>query len=65
AAAPRFGAMWLLCCPGIFVRPFHPLTRIKNVITITYRVKKTGEHLQMRLKSRIIISSKGEWPLSQ
>ena len=30
AAAPRFGAMWLLCCPGIFFRPFHPLTRIKK-----------------------------------
>nr|WP_236918769.1 molecular chaperone DnaJ [Escherichia coli] len=42
-------------------RPFHPLTRIKkNVITITYRVK-----LQIRLKGRIIVSSKGEWPLSQ
>ena len=41
------------------------LRGLKNVITITYRVKKTGEHLQTRLKSRIIISSKGEWPLSQ
>ncbi len=41
------------------------LRGLKNVITITYRVKKTGEHLQIRLKGRIIISSKGEWPLSQ
>ncbi|WP_322419617.1 molecular chaperone DnaJ (plasmid) [Escherichia coli] len=28
------GAMWLLCCPGIFVRLFHPLTRIKNVTSL-------------------------------
>ncbi|MCN6939422.1 hypothetical protein MLM07_25715, partial [Escherichia coli] len=36
------------------------LRGLKNVITITYRVKKTGEHLQIRLKGRIIVSSKGE-----
>ncbi|HDD9007755.1 TPA: hypothetical protein ACGBDE_004607 [Escherichia coli] len=29
AALPRPGAMWHLCYPGIFVRPFHPLARIK------------------------------------
>ncbi|WP_213080845.1 hypothetical protein, partial [Escherichia coli] len=28
AALPRFGAMWLLCYPGTFVRPLHPLARI-------------------------------------
>ncbi|ROL21082.1 hypothetical protein BFD67_25650 [Escherichia coli] len=64
-AAPRFGAMWLLCCPGIFVRPFHPLTRIKKRDNNHLSSKKTGENLQIRLKSRIVISSKGEWPLSQ
>ncbi|MBW9312385.1 hypothetical protein FA041_00090 [Escherichia coli] len=49
--------------PRYFRSPFHPLTRIKNVITITYRVK-TGEYLQIRLKGRIIISSKGNGPLT-
>ncbi|HFO8717769.1 TPA: hypothetical protein ACHK3D_005350, partial [Escherichia coli] len=34
AALPRFGAMWLLCFPGIFVRPLHPLARIKSVTII-------------------------------
>ncbi|MCV5090990.1 hypothetical protein OFC13_30640, partial [Escherichia coli] len=43
AAAPRFGAMWLLCCPGIFVRPFHPLTRIKKRDNNHLSSKKTGE----------------------
>ncbi|MFG5909348.1 hypothetical protein, partial [Escherichia coli] len=30
AALPRFGAMWLLCYPGIFVRPFCLLAQTKT-----------------------------------
>ena len=62
AAAPRFGAMWLLCCPGIFVRPFHPLTRIKNVITITYRVKKRENTCKCDLKVVLLFHRKGNGP---
>ncbi|EPN5090154.1 hypothetical protein ACT0MM_004552 [Escherichia coli] len=64
AAAPRFGAMWLLCCPGIFVRPFHPLTRIKNVITITYRVKKRENTCKYDLKVVLLFHRKGNGPLT-
>ncbi|KHG56114.1 hypothetical protein T636_A4517 (plasmid) [Enterobacter hormaechei subsp. xiangfangensis] len=54
------------CAAQVFsFAPSIRLRGLKNVITITYRVKKTGENLQIRLKSRIVISSKGEWPLSQ
>nr|WP_251003737.1 molecular chaperone DnaJ [Escherichia coli] len=48
--------------PGIFVRPFHPLTRIKNVITITYRVKKREKTCKYDLKVVLLFHRKGNGP---
>ena len=52
--------------PWVFsFAPSIPLTRIKNVITITYRVKNGENFCEYDLKVVLLFSSKGMAPLPQ
>ncbi|MBW9309000.1 hypothetical protein FA039_00200 [Escherichia coli] len=48
----------MACAARYFRSPFHPLTRIKNVITITYRVK-TENTCKYDLKVVLLFHRKG------
>ncbi|WP_206746692.1 hypothetical protein, partial [Escherichia coli] len=57
-------AMWLLCSPGFFVRPFHPLARIKSVQPPNNLPFFRPEILIIHPNRCIIVSSKGDRLLS-